>query len=102
MSEVADVLRGQVGQLRAGHDAYAEGAQLLADLVAQSIGVSGGAQDLIGGLDDRDVQAREGVGELAGQLNADGATANNHDRAGTAEVLVQLLKARFGHGGAVG
>ena len=31
--EVADVLRGQVGQLGAGDDANAEGGQLLADLI---------------------------------------------------------------------
>ena len=101
VTEVADVLRGQVSELRAGHDAHAEGAQLLADLVAQRVGVAGGAQDLIGGLDDRDVQAGESIGELAGQLDADGATADDHHRAGAAEVLVQLLEASLRHGRAV-
>ena len=102
VTQIPDVLRGQVGQLRAGHDTHTEGAQLLADLVAQRVGVAGGAQNLIGGLDDRDVQAREGVGELSGQLDADGATADDHDRAGAAEVLVELLEACLGHGRTVG
>ncbi len=44
------------------------------------------------------VSTREGIGELTGQLNADGATADDHDRAEHAKVLVELLEAPWRQG----